>query len=95
MNQHFRTAVLTIILAGGTICSYAAAYAVMGDTQAQAEVSSMERSQPVGRTDMSLNEACAPAGSVVARKACAQALVPARLVRVIDFATLEAGSRIR
>lgn len=99
MSSHFRTAVLAIVLAGGTLASYMAAYAVMGAapaTASTAETATVARALPAGQTDISVKEACAVFKNAAARSRCSQEIAaPARAVRVIDFASTETGTAVR
>lgn len=100
MPSHFRTAVLAIVLAGGTLASYMTAYAVMGAAPATAstgtEMAPGARAMPAGQTDISVREACAVFRDAAARSRCKQEIVaPARAVRVIDFASAETGTAVR
>lgn len=100
MPSHFRPAVLAIVLAGGTLASYMAAYAVMGAAPATAstgtEMAAVARALPASQTDISIKEACAAFRSAAARTRCSQEIAaPARAVRVIDFASAETGTAVR
>lgn len=100
MKNHFRTAVLSIILAGGTLASYATAYAMMGETSQNSSVAALSGSSRVrvsnkvaqrllsGQTDVSVREACSDNEGFQARGQCMQSIAAGpRPIRVIDFAS--------
>ena len=100
MPSHFRTAILALVLAGGTLAAYVAAYAVMGTAPATAstrgELVSRTAAPPSGQTDISLREACATHATAEARNQCVHDLAaPARAVRIIDFASADATVVVR
>lgn len=98
MPSHFRPAVLAIVLAGGTLASYIAAYAVMGAAPATASTErvTIASTLPAGQSDISVKEACAAFKSAAARARCSQDIAaPTRAVRVIDFASAETGTAVR
>jgi hypothetical protein len=94
MNSHLRSAALTIILAGGTLVSYATVYALMespataSDIVAPTEsVRPIATSLPAGQTDMSVREACAAFEDSNVRVRCRQEIgSDVRTVRVIGLA---------
>ncbi len=108
MKNHFRTAVMTVILAGGTMTAYAAAFAVM-DRPAQSQTISSDAT-PVrvqvsgaaakrllsGQADVSVREACSTFEGVGARQRCVREIEGTpRPVRVIDFASTEGVTQVR
>lgn len=100
MPSHFRPAVLAIVLAGGTLASYMAAYAVMGAGPATAstgvEPAGIVRVLPADQTDISVKEACAVFTKAEARSRCSrETAAPARAVRVIDFASASTNTAVR
>lgn len=100
MKSHFRTAVLAIALAGGTLASYVTAYAVMGAAPAAATASVSpsvsSRNLAPGQTDVSVREACAGFDRADARARCMRTIAAApRPVRVIDFASSDTGTVVR
>ena len=109
MKNHFRTAVMTVILAGGTMTAYATAFAMMEKapvTQAAAasetnpirvQVSGATAKRLLsGQADVSVREACSTLDDAGARQRCMQEIAGSpRPVRVIDFASTESSTRIR
>ena len=109
MKNHFRTAVMTVILAGGTISAYATAFAVM-DRVPSAQVVASANDSPVrvqvsgsavkrllsGRSDVSVREACSTFEGDGARQRCIQEIAGApRPIRVIDVASAESAVQVR
>lgn len=94
MSQHFRTAVMTVILAGGTLVSYAAAYATItkpapitavATQQVRTSAALAKRIAPFQK-DVSAREACSSFEGVGERTRCIQEIAGTkRPVRVIDL----------
>ena len=94
MKSHLRSAALTIILAGGTLVSYATVYALMDSPATASDISGptqdvrpVAASLPAGQTDVSVREACASFEDSNVRVRCRQEIgSDVRTVRVIGLA---------
>ena len=99
MPSHFRTAILALVLAGGTLAAYVAAYAVIGAGPATASTRTELTGTvalPPGQTDISVREACVAHATAEARIQCLHDMAaPARPIRIIDFASADATVVVR